>query len=640
MRTAFAALSALAMVTTVSPAMAADEPSNSPSTSASPTTSPSATASPSTSPTGSASPTTSPTTAGPYGIPMNQNIREDAWCRLLIPNKKGDAAEADSIMDDGIVDLGQYGYYRLGANPNWKPQSSLDSSGNTHINGLHWAVPLLYTGARRGDQVMTQRFFDLIGDWLSKHRKKKTRTWSVTQPIIAGERLWTLTCASDISAGARFRKATRKEAKRQVKDFRLSAGTNNTALHSQGSALAAFCYLGDRAGRDQAAANLRRLADYLVLPDGSDREGSPWYAYYTLRLMTNLAPVYTRCGVPYDSIYAATQRLEHYLAAAVDPDFRLTMIGDTHRAQLAPKWFAPGSEARWAATQGAEGQPPDSLYEVFSGGYVFGRNSWTDVNGHRPSFYSVRLSRPYVTAHTHSDLGSVTFNSFGAEFLGDPGPYRYDNSVIRDFIVSRSAHNVVRITQKPKKSKAKKRKTGVLGLRALSTVSAGKPSSVIVATEGAYDRTCLKDRSYSAARITRCVYYDSGVDALIVVDRIKALKRVRADQRWQVPGAVSVTADSGGAVLNAAKAQARILFAGGGTVKTYRPGGKRKDGWFTGGYGELEKGTTLQRGQLIRKGHKRTWTTVVAAGQTAPEVSLADGVVSVTRAQTKTFTLP
>lgn len=278
-------------------------------------------------------------------------------------------------MNDNIVDLGQYGYYRLTANPNWKPQSTLDSSGNTHINGLYWAAPLLYTGARRGDTVMVQRFFDLIGDWLKDHRKKKTRTWSVTQPIIAGERLWTLTCAADISDGAKFVKATRKEARTQIDTFKIGSGTNNTGLHSQGSALAAMCYLQDTAGRNAAAANLNRLADFLVLSDGSDREGSPWYAYYTLRLMNNLRGVYERCGEPFDAIANAISRLETFLAAAVDPNFDLVMTGDTMRAQLGPKWFAPGSVTRWAATKGTEGQPPAQLFQTFVGGYVFGRKS-------------------------------------------------------------------------------------------------------------------------------------------------------------------------------------------------------------------------------------------------------------------------
>lgn len=619
------------------------DPSDSPVQSSEPA--PSGSPAQSTEPTPSDSPTPTQTTtplppAGPYGIPMKQNIRADSWCRLLIPNKGGDAARADSIMDDNIADLGQYGYYRLSAKPDWKPQKTLDSSGNTHVNGLYWATPLLYTGARRGDVPMVERFYGLIGDWLSKHKKKKTRTWSVTQPIIAGERLWTLTCASDISNGARFVKATRKEANKQLKGFKLGGGTNNTAIHSQGSALAAFCYLGDAEKRDQAAANLNRLADYLVLPDGSDREGSPWYAYYTLRLLTKLAPVYARCGEPYDQIAAAIKRQEHFLAAAVDPNFYLVMKGDTHRARLSKKWFAPDSEVRWAATQGAEGQPPANLYEVFEGGYVFGRNSWTDVDGHRPSFFSVRVSRPYVTAHVHSDLGSVTFDSYGSEFVGDPGPYRYDSSAIRDYMVSRSGHSVIRVVEKPKKKSTKRRKASSLGLASVSVAASGS-SKVLATTSDPYNRTCLRDRTYVAAVIKRCVYYDTAVDALVVVDSIKAKKRIRADQRWQIPNGVKVNPKKRGATLVTPTARARVKFTGGGAVRKYRPNSKRPDGWFTNGYGELVKGTVLQRRALLKKGKKRTWVTVVAAGTDTPRVGVTDSVVSVSRAGTiGTFTLP
>jgi len=624
MRNGVAVLMVLGLVVSAAPALALESPSpsSSPSVSTSPSTSQSP--SPTTTPTVSPTPTATPT-PGPYGIPMKQKIRPDSWCQLLIPSGKGDAAEADSIMQDNIVDLGQYGYYRLSANPNWKPQSTLDSSGNTHVNGLYWAVPLLYTGARRGDTEMVRRYFDLVGDWLSKHKKKSTRTWSVTQPIIAGERLWTLTCGADISGGKKFVKATRKEARTQIRTFTIGSGTNNTGLHSQGSALAAFCYLGDNAGRDTAAANLNRLADFLVLADGSDREGSPWYAYYTLRLMNNLRPIYERCGLPFDGINNAILRLESFLAAAVDPNFNLVMTGDTMRAKLTPKWFAPGSETRWAATQGAEGQPPEQLYQTFSGGYVFGRNSWTDIDGHRPTFYSVRSKRPYVTAHVHNDLGSVTFNSYGSEWVGDPGPYRYDNSAIRDYMVSRSGHSVIRITELKSKKKAS---------------SAVRLPKKRAARQTPYDQTCLTDKTYIAARIKRCVYYDPGTDALVVVDTLTARKRIRADQRWQVPPGVTVNADAGGATLTSATASARMAFTGGGNVRTVRPTAKRPDGWFTDGYGVLVKGTTLQRGAKIPKGQTRTWVSVLAAGVEAPAVSLDGNVVSVTRGSEATFTLP
>lgn len=152
---------------------------------------------------------------------------------------------------------------------------------------------------------------------------------------------------------------------------------------------------------------------------------------------------------------------------------------------------------------------------------------------------------------------------------------------------------------------------------------------MLAATEDPYNQTCLKDRTYTAARITRCVYYDTAIDGLVVVDKVKALKRIRADQRWQVPNGVSVSTRSNGATLTSPDAAATMLFTGGGTVRKYRPSSKRQDGWFTNGYGELVKGTTLQRGATIAKGKKRTWISVLAAGETAPSVSLSDGVVSV-----------
>lgn len=136
------------------------------------------------------------------------------------------------------------------------------------------------------------------------------------------------------------------------------------------------------------------------------------------------------------------------------------------------------------------------------------------------------------------------------------------------------------------------------------------------------------------------MYYDTAIDGLVVVDTIKARKRIRADQRWQVPNGVSVSKRPRGATMTSPNAAATMLFTGGGKVRKYRPSSKRQDGWFTNGYGELVKGTTLQRGATIAKGKKRTWVSVLAAGESAPSVSLTDGVVSVTREQTATFPLP
>jgi hypothetical protein len=136
------------------------------------------------------------------------------------------------------------------------------------------------------------------------------------------------------------------------------------------------------------------------------------------------------------------------------------------------------------------------------------------------------------------------------------------------------------------------------------------------------------------------VVYDAGIDAMVVIDTIKARKRVRIDQRWQIPPGVTVAAGTSGATMTSSTAAARMLFTGGGTVRTYRPSSKRPDGWFTKGYGELVKGTVLQRRVALPKGSTTTLRAVLAAGTSAPSVALQDNVVTVGRATTSSFTLP
>jgi hypothetical protein len=75
-------------------------------------------------------------------------------------------------------------------------------------------------------------------------------------------------------------------------------------------------------------------------------------------------------------------------------------------------------------------------------------------------------------------------------------------------------------------------------------------------------------------------------------------------------------------------------------VRTLRPTKKRPDGWFTNAYGELAKGTTLQRGQAMPKGTRLSWVSVVAAGSSAPQVNLEGNQVTVTREKPATFTIP
>ena len=135
--------------------------------------------------------------------------------------------------------------------------------------------------------------------------------------------------------------------------------------------------------------------------------------------------------------------LYQFVAQAVRPDFKLTSVGDTINQSLRGTFGVGDWRADWIRSGGTAGAPPTPVYTAFDGGYVFGRAGWNPQPGGPDTYYSMRYSstRPN-TPHAHDDGAALTFYSRGVEWIGDPGPYRYENgSSLRWFMKSRPAHS-------------------------------------------------------------------------------------------------------------------------------------------------------------------------------------------------------
>ena len=546
--------------------------------------------------------------AGPW-----QNLDPDrvtaastlGWCDTVLPRRKLDDRRARQMMT-GYVDMGQYGYFNMGEKPSWGYRSTMDSSGNGHLHGLHWAVPLLRTGMQTGDQKMVDRFLTIVKSWLKRYpMNKNNRPGSAKVGIVAGERLWALTCAAEAAPTSWIPKRARQEAKAEVRRFTIKSGTNNVALHSQMGAMAVLCAQRGKDAADKPRDHLKRLADYLVLPDGSDREGSPHYAYYTRILLTGAQRIFEVCGGPGQRrLREAVQRSEPFLAMATKPDFRLVTLGDTARSKLAASRFDAASPALFAASEGRYGTPPQDTYRTYQGGYVLGRSGSTPNS----LFYSIRSGRgPSPTAHSHNDVGSATFQSEGVEWLGDPGPYRYSyGSAMRQHVVSRAAHNAISAQPLPPK-KGKKRKKW--------QAPRSSPSGQLKSAQqtAAIDTTCLKDRTYPTLKIRRCVAVNRQSGTFVVTDKFKAKAKTRFTQRWQIPPGVTVTKTPTGATLSANGSEQQLNLTGtvAAKVKLRRAKSSHSRGWFTGAYGKRLPGTQLARATKVKKGEKVTWTSAV-----------------------------
>ena len=568
--------------------------------------------------------------------PVAMPTQIGSWCSALFPPMKAKTQrkKARQIMG-GTVDMGKGGTYTLAEHPNWKPQRGTDTSGDRHIHSLDWALPLLYEGVASQNPAMVQRFRDLYYYWIDDNASGRG-TW-VDASIYGGLRTQALVCAAQTLNDRKISDAALRDAQTMIRGFRsnrtIALGRNNTDLIRQTGALAAYCWVQDPPGTARAWENIEALARGLVQPDGSDVEGSPGYAAYMEALLTDAERAGSTCGISTENVTNLKGLLYQFVAQAFRPDFRLTSLGDSVNSGLRGSFGVGDWRADWIRSKGSAGAPPTPVYTVYDGGYVFGRAGWRPQPGGPDTYYSLRFSstRP-GTAHTHDDGGGMTLYSRGVEWVGDPGPYRYENgSSLRWFMKSRPAHSSVTVSNVSR--------TKSSGVRKVSSNSDWR--------EGGNDTTCLADRTWGSVTVTRCTSYVRSIDAVIVADYVdakripgkrKVIKRKPArevTQRWQLPpgvGALSYEND----VLTLAAGDARMDVyksgAGNWDIRAAKSGSNV--GWFTGEWGEKVPGAVLSRDVAMKpkKGSQVMVTVFVPRvdGESVPVVVDENGV-TVTR---------
>jgi hypothetical protein len=546
----------------------------------------------------------------PLATKLKVNVAAAATqCNMGFGVRKAKTDRHDALeLMSGRADLGEYGWFRLAANPSWKPVATLDSSGKGHMHSLHYLLPLLRFGVRSGDQAMVDRFYYLIKDWLQDNPPGgATSRYAWGPPIYEGFRAQVLVCAA---AGPQGRQQWLLRGLLRhgqvLGDPGRYEGVNNASLHQSMGLYSLGEAMMRPKWRATAISREASLAVKLIQPDGSDEEGALEYAVNDYRWFAQAAERLRRGG---DAVPAELNRysaMPAFIAQATRPDGKIEALGDTTPVPLVASRWA-GTAAEFSATNGASGVAPPSVFSAFAGGYVFGRSGWGTS---RPladeTFFSVRGGR--ATPHAHDDSGAVTLYSHGSPLLVDTGKWRYTYGTTRSFVVSRAAHNAVLVN-------------GVPRTRLRPEMSA--------TTANGLDITTVVDRGYAGVTLTRTVAYDRADDVLVVWDRLSSpTKAVTASQQWglgrdrqvSVTGDVAHTAGPG--------ANVSMLFTSGGAPLDVAKG--QKDpmrGWNSQAYGELSPSPSLRATQ---KGNELSWLTVIAprASGVEPSAVAASATVS------------
>ena len=197
------------------------------------------------------------------------------------------------------------------------------------------------------------------------------------------------------------------------------------------------------------------------------------------------------------------------------------------------------------------------------------------------------------------------------------------------------------------KSRAAHSSFSVSNVRRTMSSRISKPTSTSAWATGGNDTTCLADRTWGSVNVTRCAVYVRSIDAMIVVDYVKAsklpgkpkqLKRYATrtfTQRWQVtPGTAALAYENDVLTLGVGDKRLDVYKSGPGgwNVRTAKNGSSV--GWFTGAWGEKQPGAVLSREVgLSPRADSQVLVTVLVPrvdGESVPVVVDANGV-TVTR---------
>jgi hypothetical protein len=545
---------------------------------------------------------------------LTRNVAAAATqCNMGFGVRKAKTDKQDALeLMSGRADLDEYGWFRLAADPSWKPVATLDSSGRGHMHSLHYLLPLLRYGVRTGDTAMVDRFYFLIRDWLRDNPPGgATSRYAWGPPIYEGFRAQVLVCAAAGPRGGQqwlLRGLVRHG--QVMSDPRRYEGVNNASLHQSMGLYALGETMKRPKWRATAISREASLAVKLIQADGSDEEGALEYAVNDYRWFGQAAERLRRGG---DAVPPEVMRytaMPAFIAQATRPDGKIEALGDTTPVPLVQSRWA-GTAAEFPATGGASGVAPTSTFAAYAGGYVFGRSGWGTS---RPladeTFYSVRGGR--ATPHAHDDSGAVTLYAHGSPLLVDTGKWRYTYGTTRSFVVSRAAHNAVLVN-------------GVKRTRL-------RPEMTTASVNG-LDITTVVDRGYAGVTLTRTIAYDRADDTLVVWDRLSSpAKSVTASQQWGLGRDRAVDLSGDVAHTNGPGANVSMLFTSGGAPLDVAKGQKSPlRGWNSIAYGELSPSPSLRATQ---KGNELSWLTVIAPRADGVPASAVSASASVSQTAT------
>lgn len=371
---------------------------------------------------------------------------------------------ADRIVQGTFISAGTPCTFTRRVNWESNPTANDYSEWTWQFNRHHdWQI-LAYVYLQTGDEKYAQKFAELLDSWITQARVPlnasgdETLCWRTIEAAIRMKDSWSYALHAFIRSPVMtderlvsLIKSIWEHGQRLRSDHREA---NWLIMEMNALAQIGILYPWFVQTSEWLQFAMDKLKDELALqvyPDGFQYELSTGYHQAIIQNYVHLGSVCHAYGVTWPAVL--DQGLEQCFALNLKlmmPDGRLPDLNDgdwlhvDKVMQRAVAMYPEREDFRWAASRGAEGQPPGwtSVELPYSGFYIF-RSGWN-----HEAIWGLFDGGPFGRAHQHEDQLNLLIHAYGKLLLTEAGNYAYDHSPMREYVLSTRAHNTVRVDGK------------------------------------------------------------------------------------------------------------------------------------------------------------------------------------------------
>lgn len=287
-----------------------------------------------------------------------------------------------------------------------------------------------------------------------------------------------------------------------------------------------------------ALKNLERELSLQVYPDGFQYELATGYHHVVINNYHRLIKVMRTYGyeVP-ESFYNVLERMTRVFIKLRMPDGRTPDINDgkwepaSYYIEPCMDMFGGIPDFEWAISEGRNGSQPDYTSAAFPyAGFSIMRTGWG-----KDDIWALFDAAPFGRAHQHEDKLSILLCAYGKMLLTEGGNYAYDDSEMRQYVLSTRAHNTLMINGEGQNRRCSYQwKEEEIQMHSGMKYCYGEKEDF---SEGIYEEGYGEDAANKASH-TRSVYFMKDAPELmpffLVADRVYAEDRNHYEVLWHL----------------------------------------------------------------------------------------------------------